>query len=181
MAIDEQKIDEAVLALLYLTLHDGRRAWKGFDWDALNRLHEKGFIEDPVGKTKSVVLTDTGLAEAKRLPSQKSCIPSPSQLPLKPTFHVLKTVGVAGTWNHARIYDKVALRLCWGVTVQSVQGPGSRPHVFDFIQCCRLASLVTTFLLVVQPFREYSHPSTPSPKNCPMLGPINQARHDFEG
>lgn len=34
MEIDEEKIDEAVLALLYLTLHDGGRAWKSVDWDA---------------------------------------------------------------------------------------------------------------------------------------------------
>jgi len=32
MPIDERKIDEAVLALLYLTLHGDGRAWKGFDW-----------------------------------------------------------------------------------------------------------------------------------------------------
>jgi Domain of unknown function (DUF6429) len=65
--LDEQKIDEAVLALLYLTLHDECRAWKGFDWDAMNRLYEKGFILDPRGKAKSVVLTDEGLAESRRL------------------------------------------------------------------------------------------------------------------
>ena len=35
MDIDTDKIDEAVLALLYLTLHDGVRAWKGHDWDGL--------------------------------------------------------------------------------------------------------------------------------------------------
>ena len=45
--LDDEKIDEAVLALLLLGKHDGARAWKGFDWDALNRLHEKGFISDP--------------------------------------------------------------------------------------------------------------------------------------
>ena len=67
MQIDEQKIDEAVLALLYLTLHEGDRAWKSFDWDAMNRLHEKGFISNPVGKAKSVALTEEGLAEAERL------------------------------------------------------------------------------------------------------------------
>ena len=67
MEIDRKKIDEAVLALLYLTLHEGNRAWKSFDWSAINRLHEKGMIADPVGKAKSVVLTDSGLAEAKRL------------------------------------------------------------------------------------------------------------------
>ena len=58
MEIDTEKIDEAVLALLYLTLHDGARAWKGFDWDTLNRLHAKGLISDPVSKSKSVVLTE---------------------------------------------------------------------------------------------------------------------------
>jgi hypothetical protein len=33
----------------------------------MNRLHEKGFISDPRGKTKSVVFTETGLSEARRL------------------------------------------------------------------------------------------------------------------
>jgi hypothetical protein len=42
MDIDTEKIDAAVLAPLYLTLHDGMRAWKGVDWDALARLHDKG-------------------------------------------------------------------------------------------------------------------------------------------
>lgn len=65
--LDEAKIDRAVLALLSLTVHDGGRAWKTFDWDAMNRLHTKGFISNPVGTAKSVVLTDAGLAEAQRL------------------------------------------------------------------------------------------------------------------
>lgn len=60
-------IDEAVLALLSLGLHDDVRAWKSFDWEAMNRLHEKGFITDPVGKAKSVVVTEDGLREAERL------------------------------------------------------------------------------------------------------------------
>ena len=67
MEIDTDRIDEAVLALLYLGRHEGQRAWKSFDWDAMNRLHAKGFISDPVSRAKSVVLTDTGLEEAKRL------------------------------------------------------------------------------------------------------------------
>ena len=67
MAINTDKIDDAALALLYLTLHDGDRAWKGFDWDVLGRLHDKGLIYDPVGKVKSVVFTDEGLARAKKL------------------------------------------------------------------------------------------------------------------
>jgi hypothetical protein len=35
MEIAEDKVDRAVLALLWLTLHDGNRAWKGHDWDAM--------------------------------------------------------------------------------------------------------------------------------------------------
>jgi hypothetical protein len=31
MELDLAKIDDAVLALLQLGLHDGNRAWKGFD------------------------------------------------------------------------------------------------------------------------------------------------------
>lgn len=65
--IDTDKIDRAVLALLYLTLHDGYRAWKGHDWAALDRLHEKDFISNPASKAKSVVFTEEGLAEAGRL------------------------------------------------------------------------------------------------------------------
>ncbi len=67
MEIDTEKIDEAVLALLYLTLHEDYRAWKSFDCDAMNRLHEKGCISNPVGKAKSVVLTEKGLQESERL------------------------------------------------------------------------------------------------------------------
>jgi len=64
---DLDKIDETVLALLYLTLHDDYRAWKGHDWDVLNRLYEKGWIGDPRNKTKSVVFTEEGLERAARL------------------------------------------------------------------------------------------------------------------
>jgi len=31
MDLDEERIDDAVLALLYLGLHSEYRAWKGFD------------------------------------------------------------------------------------------------------------------------------------------------------
>jgi hypothetical protein len=63
----QDKIDDAALALLYLTLHDGYRAWKGFDWDVLGRLHDKGMIGDPVGKVKSVVFAEEGLQRSKAL------------------------------------------------------------------------------------------------------------------
>lgn len=65
MEYDKDKVDEVVLALLFLTSfkegkHDPVRAWKGHDWDALDRLHEKGYISDPKNKAKSVVLSEKG-------------------------------------------------------------------------------------------------------------------------
>lgn len=67
MKPDTKKIDDAVLALMYLTVHNGRRAWKSFDWDATDRLHQQGLIENPANKAKSVVFTERGLREAERL------------------------------------------------------------------------------------------------------------------
>jgi len=67
MKLDTDLIDDAVLALLHLGLHDGCRAWKTFDWDAMSRLHEKGLIADPVNKAKSVVLTEEGLKRSATL------------------------------------------------------------------------------------------------------------------
>lgn len=67
MDLDTAKIDDAVLALLYLTLHEQVRAWKSMDWAALGRLHENGLILDPVNSSKSVVLTAAGLRLAERL------------------------------------------------------------------------------------------------------------------
>lgn len=67
MTLDTDRIDDAVLALLYLGLHNEWRAWKGFDWEAMNRLHDKGMIGDPVGKAKSVVFTDEGLRRSQEL------------------------------------------------------------------------------------------------------------------
>jgi Domain of unknown function (DUF6429) len=67
MEIDEDKIDQTVLALLQLTLHEGERAWKYHDWSVTNRLFKKGLILNPVGKAKSVVLTEEGLRESQRL------------------------------------------------------------------------------------------------------------------
>lgn len=64
--IDTEKVDEAVLALLYLGLHERARTWKSFDWDALGRLHKAGYITDPVSKAKSVMFTDKGLSASER-------------------------------------------------------------------------------------------------------------------
>ncbi|WP_457390343.1 DUF6429 family protein [Roseateles sp. P5_E1] len=67
MNLDTERIDDAVLALLLLGLHDGHRAWKSFDWDAMGRLHEKGLISDPVGNAKSIAFTEEGLQRAEAL------------------------------------------------------------------------------------------------------------------
>lgn len=63
--IDPDKADEAALALLYLTLHDGNRAWKGLDWEIAGRLFDKGLIGDPANKAKSVLFSEDGLQAAK--------------------------------------------------------------------------------------------------------------------
>ena len=71
--IDISKIDEAALALLFLSMHsDGSltRAWKGIDWEVMNRLCEKGYILDPKNKAKSVVVTKEGEAKSEELFTQ---------------------------------------------------------------------------------------------------------------
>ena len=67
MEIDTDKIDDVVLGLLWLTVYDERRAWKGFDWNALDRLHRKGLIADPANKAKSVVLSEAGLQRTEEM------------------------------------------------------------------------------------------------------------------
>lgn len=61
----EEKIDDCVLALLQLTLHQEARAWKTFDFEVMERLFHKGYIFNPHGKAKSVVLTDEGLSRSE--------------------------------------------------------------------------------------------------------------------
>jgi hypothetical protein len=67
MEYHQNKVDEVVLALLYLTLHDKVRTWKGHDWDAMDRLHAKDHISNPATAAKSVVLSEEGLQRAKQL------------------------------------------------------------------------------------------------------------------
>ena len=70
MEYDTDRIDDMVLALLCLTLHEDYgavRAWKGHDWEVLDRLHQKGWILDPKNKAKSIVLTEEGLVRARQL------------------------------------------------------------------------------------------------------------------
>ena len=65
----DDRIDEAVLALLHLGIHerypDGARTWKSFDWDAMDRLYRKDLITNPASKARSVVLTESGVQKAE--------------------------------------------------------------------------------------------------------------------
>jgi hypothetical protein len=70
MSYNKGKVDEMVLALLYLVMttdRDGTRAWKGFDWETMNRLHEKGYISDPKNTAKSVAVSAEGVRKAEEL------------------------------------------------------------------------------------------------------------------
>jgi hypothetical protein len=71
MDIDAEKVEQTVLALLYLTSFDdksgGKRAWKGFPWSVMDQLHEKGYISDPATKNKSVWLSEEGARLSEEL------------------------------------------------------------------------------------------------------------------
>ena len=71
MDYDRDKVDEMVLALLYLTISDkdawGARTWKSHDWGAMDRLHAKGYISDPKSRAKSVLLSPEGMRRAREL------------------------------------------------------------------------------------------------------------------
>ena len=70
MEYDKEKVDEMILALLYLTTFKdkfGLRAWKGLDWDSLDRLYEKGYIGSPKSKAKSVTLSEEGAKLSEEL------------------------------------------------------------------------------------------------------------------
>jgi hypothetical protein len=67
MDYDDAKIDEVVLALLGALEFENGRVWKRFDFDVMDRLHQKGYIEDPRRKTESVYLTSEGMELAKSL------------------------------------------------------------------------------------------------------------------
>jgi hypothetical protein len=67
LKLNEERIDDAVLALLYLNLYHCGVVCRGFDWDAMNRLHEKGLISDPVRKVKSVGFSEDGEKQARKI------------------------------------------------------------------------------------------------------------------
>ena len=76
MNYNTDKIDDMVPALLHLTSSRDRGtvgAWKSHDWDALDRLHEKGLISDPKTKAKSVILSHEGTKRARELFEKLCC------------------------------------------------------------------------------------------------------------
>ena len=78
MDYDKSKVDELTLALMLLTSfteYGVTRSWKGYDWDTMGRLHAAGLIHDPVGKAKSVVLTEEGVKRSNKF-FQKHFAPS---------------------------------------------------------------------------------------------------------
>ena len=65
---DKDKVDDVTLALLVLTMFDdgyGTRAWKGYDWATMDRLHQKGYISNPKNPAKSVSITEQGKKKAE--------------------------------------------------------------------------------------------------------------------
>ena len=70
MEYDKDRVDDMVLALLYLTSSQDQyatRAWKGLDWEVMDRLHKKGYISDPRGKGPTFDLSETGAKLSKEL------------------------------------------------------------------------------------------------------------------
>jgi hypothetical protein len=75
MSINWDKVDETALALMYLTTFTERnqqaRTWKGFDWDILDRMFERGWISDPRTKAKSVVIFEDAQRRSRELFEQQ--------------------------------------------------------------------------------------------------------------
>lgn len=67
MEYDEKLMEDAVLALLAALSSDKGNAWKGFDFEIMNRLHAQGFITNPVNKSKSVWLTEEGMERGRKI------------------------------------------------------------------------------------------------------------------
>lgn len=72
----KQAMKELTMALIYLSRFcEGEKfseakdfyAWKGYDFDVLNRLEDEDFIRQGSRRSKSVYLTDTGKEYARML------------------------------------------------------------------------------------------------------------------
>jgi len=58
--MDKTKFDELVLAMLWHNQRAAGSAWKGFDWEATDRLFQAGLISNPKSNKKSVDLSEDG-------------------------------------------------------------------------------------------------------------------------
>ena len=70
MDYDREKVDEMTLALLYLGMSKtggSCRAWKGLDGPTLDRMHQKGWISNPMGKSPSVDVSPEAAKKAEEL------------------------------------------------------------------------------------------------------------------
>ena len=71
----EEQIKELTLLLLYMTSWKEKdifgdeciRAWKGYDFDILNKLQDENLIGGSTYKAKSTYLTNKGIEKAKEL------------------------------------------------------------------------------------------------------------------
>ncbi len=79
---DRDRFDDIILALLWLNSFrepGGHRAWKSLDWDALDRLHERGLISNPRRRARSVSLSDEAVDSGHRLFRQFFGDPAPEE------------------------------------------------------------------------------------------------------
>lgn len=67
MEYDMKLVDDAVFALLAAYSSDDGNAWKGYDFEIMNRLHEQGLISNPVNRNKSIWLTKEGLERGREI------------------------------------------------------------------------------------------------------------------
>lgn len=70
MDYDRDKVDEAALAMMFLSMSKTggvSRAWKGFDWGTLDRMHKKGWISDPMARSPTVELTAEAAQRAEEV------------------------------------------------------------------------------------------------------------------
>lgn len=50
MHYDNEKLEQALLAMLYIHHFDDGRVWKGYPFELMDILHSKGYIDNPANK-----------------------------------------------------------------------------------------------------------------------------------
>ena len=67
MRPDLGKVEDAVLALLAHFASEDRVSWRNCEFSVMNSFFERGLIDDPRNKNKSVRLSEEGLRRGKEL------------------------------------------------------------------------------------------------------------------